>query len=183
MENRVNKLSEDEMGETEKKEDKQLTVTRELEIIDGLKEKSDLSSDENSQSTGMEALTTIACNFALHDSEDNEEEFYGDNDNESDSDLNSKSDDDSWITPENISSVKGEMGRDGLSVAPASDVIVACLTTDFAVQVISFCSHLVTGKCNKLIEQVIQAVQNFTCHSVSGRRKYKHLSPILRYSS
>ena len=142
MENRENKQDEDEMDVTEKKEDKQLTVTRELEIIDGLKEESDLSSDKNGQSTGMETLTTIACNSALHDSGDNEDEFCGDDDNEIDSDLNSKSDDDGWITPDNISNVKDEMGRGGFSAAPASDVTVGCLTTDFAIQVISFLNSL-----------------------------------------
>lgn len=141
MENRENKLDEDEMDVTEKKEDKQLTVTTELEIVDGLKEESDLSSDKNGQSTGMETMATVA-----YDSGDNEEEFGGDDDNESDSDLNSKSDDDGWITPDNISSVKDEMGRGGFSVAPASSVTVGCLTTDFAIQVISFLNSLFKKK-------------------------------------
>ncbi|XP_068701444.1 RNA-binding protein NOB1-like [Montipora capricornis] len=49
------------------------------------------------------------------------------------SDWNSNVDD-GWITPDNISHAKSEMGKSVISSASAINVVVGCLTTDFAMQ-------------------------------------------------
>lgn len=88
----------------------------------------------------METLT--ANNAPVNDSRDNDEGFEenDDEDVDNDDDLDSNSDDDDdddddgWITPDNISRIKGQMGKGPLDAVPAN-VTVGCLTTDFAMQV------------------------------------------------
>lgn len=102
---------------------------------------SNARNDENDESstgeitTAMETLTTN--NSTLNDSRDNDEGFEEsenvDNDDD-DLDSNDDDDDDGWITPDNISRVKGQIGKGTLHAVPAN-VTVGCLTTDFAMQV------------------------------------------------
>lgn len=124
------------------------------------------ASDKNNQSTAipeittaMETLATNTCDSALHDSRekdegfdeagdienelnsDDEEDEIDDDDNENDDDDENDDDGEGWITPDNISRVKDEMGKASLDAVPAS-VTVGCLTTDFAMQVI-ICPSLV----------------------------------------
>ena len=99
--------------------------------------------------TGMETLMTN--DSTLNDSTDNDEGFEeNDNNVDGDGDLDSDSDDDyddddddddnGWITPDNISHIKGQMGKGSLDAVPAN-VTVGCLTTDFAMQVIIIGFH------------------------------------------
>ncbi|KAJ7383982.1 Nin1 binding protein [Desmophyllum pertusum] len=106
---------------------------------------SNARNDENDESstgeitTAMETLTTN--NSTLNDSRDNDEGFEEsenvDNDDD-DLDSNDDDDDDGWITPDNISRVKGQIGKGTLHAVPAN-VTVGCLTTDFAMQVARKC--------------------------------------------
>ena len=101
---------------------------------------SNTADDENNDSTavditnGMETLTIN--NTTLNDSRDHDEGFEDvDNDDDLDSSSdNGDDDDDGWITPDNITHVKSQMGKETLAAVPAN-VTVGCLTTDFAMQV------------------------------------------------
>ncbi len=55
-----------------------------------------------------------------------------DNGNDDDND----DDDEGWITPKNISKLKKKMGFEDDMPSGEEDIKVACLTTDFAMQVI-----------------------------------------------
>lgn len=60
-----------------------------------------------------------------------------DKDNEEDVEGGDENDDEGWITPGNIKKVKQEMGYDDEINMKDADVKCACLTTDFAMQVLS----------------------------------------------
>ena len=64
-----------------------------------------------------------------NESEEEEEEKEEEGDNEND--------DEGWITPGNIKKVKQDMGYDDEVNMQDADVKCACLTTDFAMQVLS----------------------------------------------
>lgn len=75
----------------------------------------------------------------LNISESEDESDFAESENESNSEdclssdsENESSDDDTWITPENMSDLKRSAG---CSLAESTSVTVGCLTTDFAIQV------------------------------------------------
>ena len=70
-------------------------------------------------------------NVEIGDNEDEEQECVHEDEDEEDND-------DGWITPSNISKVKKEMGLEEIDES-AAGAKSACLTTDFAMQVIEFC--------------------------------------------
>lgn len=52
----------------------------------------------------------------------------------SDGSCDDDDNDDDWITPDNLHRAREQMG--GAATAPAKDVTVGCLTTDFSMQVV-----------------------------------------------
>lgn len=125
--------------------------TAEGDIIELLK--NEIASDKSIQSTATTEITsgidTLSINNSVvHSAKDNDKGFgeVGDSDNNANSNDNDDhsgdddnddddedEDDDGWITPDNISRVKDEMGKGALDAVPAN-VTVGCLTTDFAMQ-------------------------------------------------
>ncbi|KAL9976499.1 hypothetical protein ACROYT_G013808 [Oculina patagonica] len=143
--------------------------------------------DENSESstakitTGMETLTTN--NATLNDSRDNDEGFEenDDEDVDKDDDLDSNSDgddndddDDGWITPDNISRVKGQMGKGTLDAVPAN-VTVGCLTTDFAMQnvLIQMGFHVISVDGMLIREARSYVLKCYACFKVTSQLQRK----------
>lgn len=89
----------------------------------------EISSSEGEESYLVDELKSFSCNFL-----DNEEGTPEGNEN-----LHNLSNDmdDGWITPDNITHVKNEIGESVINLASAANVVVGCLTTDFAMQVSS----------------------------------------------
>ena len=93
-------------------------------------------SEENKEEIGQQQNMKIEDNgdesnliVEIGDDEDEQQEYvHEDEDGEDDADAG-------WITPSNISKVKKEMGLEELDES-AVDAKSACLTTDFAMQVI-----------------------------------------------
>lgn len=123
-----------EWSVTDKTADKELTVSNEVGITEGKAEDTDVDSDMNNQLVGT--LFTTPSELSSHNSKDNDGLFVV-GEKETYNDFISKCDD-GWITPANIHHVKNEMGKDAVGAVPAASVSVCCLTTDFAMQVISF---------------------------------------------
>lgn len=93
----------------------------------------EISSSEREESYLMDELNSFLCN-----SVDNEEGTAEENENHNLSyDI-----DHGWITPDNITYVKNEIGESAINSASATNVVVGCLTTDFAMQVSSIYVHI-----------------------------------------
>ncbi|XP_029212428.2 RNA-binding protein NOB1-like [Acropora millepora] len=85
----------------------------------------EISSSERDESFLMDELNSLLCN-----SVDNEEGTPEEIENHNLSyDM-----DHGWITPDNITHVKNEIGESAINSAAATNVVVGCLTTDFAMQ-------------------------------------------------
>lgn len=97
----------------------------------------EISSSERDESFLMDELNSLLCN-----SVDNEEGTPEEIENHNLSyDM-----DHGWITPDNITHVKNEIGESAINSAAATNVVVGCLTTDFAMQVSSInfmCRYLI----------------------------------------
>ena len=139
-----------ELSVTEKTADKESTVSNKVDITEGQVEDSDVNSDMNNELAGT--LFTAPCKLSSHNCEDNDEGLFVVGEKETYNDFISKCGD-GWVTPDNIHYAKNEMGKDAVSAVPAASVSVGCLTTDFAMQVISFYTllNILLNKNNFLV--------------------------------
>lgn len=121
------KLEDDDCDENDDRsvaEDREIKIEQEYpEIAESLKEKHKEDTRNCENNTDVE-------NHVDEDNENNyiEEENHGEN-----NEIHNNEDDEGWITPDNIASLKIE--SNDFNTEKVGRVPVACLTTDFAMQV------------------------------------------------
>lgn len=76
---------------------------------------------------GQNSVDDGEINVDKDENDDHNDDYYDDSDDEDD--------DGDWITPHNITQVKADFGAPEVETRP-TNVVVGCLTTDFAMQVL-----------------------------------------------